>query len=174
MLLGCSLFLSRWWQHDRASRSNCRKSTVATVARPRRAATDMGGLCPCKASTAHPCHRSVCIGTEKRRRPIGFKQHLLSQLIVFASALNCRNSNNFGHGVRGFPPTRCKHYGTPVISTGRFFSLRWKLEVRTSIKPGVSFTSLGLHWFTPANQNDENENENNAVCTVYTRKPAGN
>ena len=110
----------------------------------------------------------------RSRRAQGRSRPVLSQLIVFASALNCRNSNNFGHGVWGFPPTRGKHYGTAVISTGRFFSLRWKLEVRTSIKPGVSFTSLGLHWFTPANQNDENENENNAVCTVYTRKPTVN
>jgi hypothetical protein len=36
MLLGCSPFLSRRWQHDRASCWNCRKSSVATVATGRR------------------------------------------------------------------------------------------------------------------------------------------
>jgi hypothetical protein len=71
-------------------------------------------------------------------------------------------------GDGGFPLARTKHPITPVICTRRIFPSRGNQRVRTSTKSGVSFTSSGLHRFTPANSIAENRNEIKEVCRVYT------
>jgi hypothetical protein len=123
MLLGCSLFLSRWWQHDRASRSNCRKSTVA---RPRRAATDMGGLCPCKASTAHRSHSAVCTEIKIWKGSIGFSRSGQPQDVGSIGGFHKlefeKSASNRAHGDGGFPRARTKHQITAVIPIRRFFT----------------------------------------------------